>query len=70
MADTHEVQAEARERAVALIQADKFAFRSCHECNAAHEHFTRDDQCVIICFGCGRYWLGGIDLTTEASDAT
>lgn len=49
------------------MEADAFDIRSCHECNPAHEHFTKDESCVILCFACGRYWLGGIDLSTEPS---
>lgn len=54
---------EVRAKAEALIGDGKFAMRSCHECNGAHEHFTREQDCVILCFACGRYWLGGVDIT-------
>lgn len=60
---------EKREKAIALIDDGKFAMRSCHECNTAHEYFTHDEDCVILCFACGRYWLGAYDLTEHDTDA-
>ncbi len=34
------------------------AFRSCWECNGAHEHL-RDVSYLHLCFMCGRYWIFG-----------
>lgn len=59
---------EAREKALRLMEDGHLAFRSCHECNSAHEHFTLDEDCVILCFGCGRYWLGSWDITEYDED--
>lgn len=54
---------EARKEAVRLIEEDRWAPRSCHECNVAHEHFKDYDDYVINCFECGRWWLGSVDVT-------
>jgi len=54
---------QARAKAMKLVEADKWALRTCHECNPAHEHFTQWDDYVVNCFDCGRWWLGGIDVT-------
>lgn len=47
------------------------AFRSCWECNSAHEHL-KDVDCLHICFLCNRYWIHGHFLdefdTTEKLD--
>lgn len=53
-----------RDRAEKLVAAGSVALRTCHECNSAHAHYVEDEDCVIYCIiGCGRYWLGGVDLT-------
>ena len=40
------------------------AMRSCWECNRAHTHFLRDgDDFSFVCFGCGRLYHGGVDIT-------
>jgi len=54
---------EKREKGLALIESGALAMRSCHECNGAHMHFIENEDCVIWCFECGRYWLGGFDIT-------
>ena len=59
---------EARERAYVLIEEGKVAWRSCHECNGAHEHFKDYEDFVINCFGCGKWWLGAIDVTIYEGD--
>lgn len=37
------------------------AFRSCWECNGAHEHL-KDTDFLHVCFSCGRYWIHGYFL--------
>lgn len=50
------------------IEAEKafrdgnYAFRSCWECNEAHEHLKEADY-LIECFGCGKYFFKGVDIT-------
>lgn len=44
---------------------DKWAMRSCWNCNAAHEHL-RQAEYVIMCFDCGHWFYKGHDLTEEA----
>jgi len=51
------------DKARALMADGSLAFRSCHRCNPAHSHFADNEDCVIACFACGHYWLGGHDLT-------
>lgn len=52
-----------RAKARVLIDEGHFNTRTCHECNPAHQHFTNDESCVILCFACGKWWLGAVDLT-------
>lgn len=33
------------------------AFRSCWECNGAHEHLKKVNTLHVCLAGCGRYWL-------------
>jgi len=33
------------------------AFRSCWECNAAHEHLKKVNMLHVCIMGCGRYWV-------------
>ena len=41
------------------------AMRSCWECNHAHRHFLRDgSDFSMVCFGCGRYFHDGVDITS------
>lgn len=40
----------------------EYAFRSCWDCNAAHEYLKEVDY-LIECFGCGRYLFKGVDIT-------
>lgn len=45
------------------------SMRSCWECNAAHTHFLRDgDDYSFLCFGCGKFFHGGIDVTDYSPD--
>lgn len=48
------------------------AFRSCWECNSAHEHLKTVNW-LHVCFNCGRYWVYDRFLdafeTTEEFDA-
>ena len=41
-----------------------FSFRSCWNCNRAHEHL-RNAEYVILCFVCGHYFFNGVDITEE-----
>jgi len=43
------------------------AFRSCWECNAAHEHL-KDTSFLHWCFSCGRYWIFGRYLDEFETD--
>lgn len=43
--------------------ADKpFSFRSCWECNYAHEHLKTLDS-PLNCFDCGKWFYKGIDIS-------
>lgn len=59
-----------RERASRIVQADptKMAMRSCWICNPAHEHFKEGEwgDWVLMCFGCGRFYFEGVDITEDA----
>lgn len=54
--------AEYRERARVLLAEHKVTFRSCWECNSAHEHLKEGEDVVLLCFGCGNYYLGAVKL--------
>lgn len=43
------------------------AFRSCWNCNGAHEHLKTADF-VFVCFACGHYFFKGLDLTEAAKE--
>lgn len=62
--------AEVRAQAEAIVEAQDFSrlvMRSCWLCNAAHLHLAADDSpeesYLLRCFGCGRFFLNGKDLT-------
>ncbi len=40
----------------------EFAFRSCWECNPAHDHLKKADY-VINCFDCGHWFWRGKDIS-------
>ena len=56
-----------REEALALLRKDNrsLIFRSCWNCNSAHERLKTVDNCVINCFECGHYYYKGVDITKE-----
>lgn len=43
-------------------------WRSCWNCNPAHEHLKKEDKCVILCLECGRYYFRGEDITEDESE--
>ena len=47
-----------KEKNVYIRDDGEPAFRSCWECNPAHEHL-RDTDFLHLCFSCGRYWIHG-----------
>lgn len=64
---------ERREREVDTLRVEAFelieqspsnlAWRSCWECNPAHE-FLKEDRCVVWCVpSCGKYYYRGVDIT-------
>ena len=55
---------ELRKEAIAKIKEneDYLCFRSCWNCNGAHEHLKEADF-VISCYECGKYYFKGIDIT-------
>jgi ribosomal protein S27E len=57
---------EARKKAKEILKKDRtnFAWRSCWKCNGAHNHLKKADV-PINCFGCGRWYYKGIDITED-----
>lgn len=55
--------------AVAMRKADppNVAMRSCWNCNPAHERLKTAD-CLIMCFGCGHFYLRGHDLSAMTAE--
>lgn len=55
-----------RKEATEILKKDKtsFAWRSCWNCNGAHEHLKECDY-VINCFNCGHWYYKGIDITEK-----
>ena len=56
---------EARKKAKAILKKDgaNFEWRSCWNCNGAHEHLK--DHGLINCFECGHWYYQGIDITEK-----
>lgn len=52
-----------RDLAHALLDDEKVMLRSCGLCNNAHYHLHDGEDVVMMCFGCGRWWLGNIDIS-------
>lgn len=64
-----------RSRATALrSEPQGIMLRSCWSCNGAHLRLAAVEDSVLACFGCGRYFLEGADITiyseTEAAEGT
>lgn len=61
---------KARQEATAILDADRAAyqFRSCWNCNPAHAHLKKS-AVPVLCFGCGRWYFKGIDITEEETEA-
>jgi len=59
--------AELREKALGLLETDAWRLlsRSCWLCNPAHLHLSAEEpeSYLLRCFGCGRFFLDGKDLT-------
>ena len=55
---------ELKEEAAKKITERHFAFRSCWNCNTAHE-YLKNANYVINCFGCGRWFYKGVDITSD-----
>lgn len=53
-----------REAAKRKVEKDECAFRSCWNCNAAHEYMKEWDT-VISCFECGHWYFMGVDITEK-----
>lgn len=53
------------EKATRMVKDTDFAFRSCWNCNPAHEHLKQADY-LISCFECGCYYYKGICITDLA----
>ena len=55
---------ELREEASELVNIDvnNLCYRSCWNCNGAHEHLKEADF-VILCYECGKYYFKGVDIT-------
>jgi hypothetical protein len=61
--------AKLRAEAIAAIEADNYMLRSCWDCNPAHEHLrAATHEAVLNCFGCGRFWFRGVDVTVRPGD--
>ena len=59
-----------RDEARELIKKTKgqaIGFRSCWNCNPAHEHFKKGKwgDWVLQCFECGHYYYKGKDITEK-----
>jgi hypothetical protein len=62
---------EVRKRAEISLRDKKFAFRTCWNCNSAHEHLKRVKYLFCCMFGCGNWFYLGrnlTDLTDEESN--
>ena len=59
-ATIEEIQ-EARKKA----EQQNMGARTCWECNKAHAHLI--DDFAFYCFGCGKYFYNGIDITDYTS---
>jgi len=53
------------ELAERLRNDDKFAMRSCWECNSSHEHLLKATG-LFTCFECGRWYMDGDYFTNNA----
>jgi len=56
---------EARKKAKAYMKKhpdDEYAFRSCWNCNGAHEHL-KDAKYPILCNTCAHWFWNGVDIT-------
>lgn len=56
----------AREKAEAIIVAEDFdrvIMRTCWVCNPAHFHLAEADGILLRCFGCGCFYIDGVDIT-------
>ncbi len=51
-------------REAAREKMPNYAFRSCYACNDAHAHLMQDDGFLFTCFSCGKWYYGGIDIST------
>lgn len=63
---------EARSRAEAILESgdvDKMMLRTCWNCNGAHFHLAETDSTILRCFGCGRFYIDGIDITDYSEDS-
>jgi len=60
---TEEALTEARRKAKELLEAGDTTMRSCWSCNGAHSHMIEWDDIVLLCFSCGHFYLGGVDVT-------
>lgn len=59
---------EARKNVLELIKKnkDKLILMSCWQCNYAHLYFLEKGlmkDCVLNCFGCGKFYYKNIDIT-------
>ena len=50
-----------------IFEKGEPAFRSCPECNAAHEHL-KDTKFIHLCFVCNRYWINGRYLSDMSEE--
>jgi hypothetical protein len=66
MTNIDELRAEAKK----LMADDKssLVMRSCWHCNPAHEHLKNEEGVVIMCFGCGKWFYKGQDITDYTED--
>lgn len=63
---------EARNRAEAILESGdvgRMMLRSCWNCNGAHLHLAEADSTILRCFGCGRFYIDGIDITDYSEDS-
>jgi len=44
---------------------DNVTWRTCWNCNPAHERLKSVDNAVILCLNCGHWFFKGIDITEE-----
>lgn len=52
---------ELRKEAMKFIKKGDFAFRSCWDCNPAHEHL-KEARTPIKCFSCDNWYYKGKNL--------